>query len=214
MNSDTVIIRSMGQQDYQACWEAMRQFTHNRDESTSDEIWLLEHAPVFTQGQNGKPEHILNPGTIPVIKVDRGGQITYHGPGQLVAYTLIDVKRKKLTIRELVTVLEKSVIELLREFNVQAVAKCDAPGVYVNHEKICSVGLRIKKGCSYHGLAFNVAMDLEPFSRINPCGFSQLKMTQLSALCDTVEMDKTSQKLVDYLVTNLGYTKRLFENFP
>lgn len=211
MNSNTVIIRSMGQQDYQTCWQAMRQFTHNRDETTPDEIWLLEHPPVFTQGQNGKPEHILNPGTIPVIKVDRGGQVTYHGPGQVVAYTMIDVKRKKLTIRELVTLLEKSVIDLLLELNVPALAKCDAPGIYVNHEKICSVGLRIRKGCSYHGLAFNVAMDLEPFSRINPCGFSQLKMTQLSALTDSINIDKIRTKLVDYLVANLGYTRRIFE---
>lgn len=227
MNPDQVIIRHLSQQDYLTCWQAMQQFTQQRDETTPDEIWVLEHSPVFTQGQNGKPEHLLNPGDIPVIKIDRGGQVTYHGPGQLVAYTLIDIKRKKLNIRELVTVLEKSVIECLADMNIQAIAKPDAPGVYVNQAKICSIGLRIRRGCSYHGLALNIAMDLEPFSRINPCGFKELKMTQLSELIPKLMLDtknniqdnrqdirqdyinKSRQKLIQYLITNLGYTHSL-----
>lgn len=210
MNPDTVIIRRLEQQDYESCWQAMRHFTNHRDDTIPDEIWLLEHPPVFTQGQNGKPEHVLNPGDIPVIKVDRGGQVTYHGPGQLVAYTLIDLKRKKFNIRQLVTLLEKSIIHLLAEYNIEAKAKCDAPGVYVDNKKICSVGLRIRRGCSYHGLALNIAMNLEPFSRINPCGFSELKMTQLSELAGPQDIKETELKLVDSLATNLGYTKRLF----
>jgi lipoyl(octanoyl) transferase len=209
MNADTVIVRDLDRQDYLACWQAMQQFTQNRDESTLDEIWLLEHSPVFTQGQNGKPEHVLNPGNIPVVNVDRGGQVTYHGPGQLVVYTLIDIKRKKLSIRALVTLLEKSIIELLAELGIEAFAKPDAPGVYIGQSKICSVGLRIRRGCSYHGLAFNVAMDLEPFSRINPCGFSQLEMTQLSTLNESYDIAKTRVKLIKYLIENLGYTHAL-----
>lgn len=206
MNTDTIIIRSLGFQDYLSCWQNMQQFTQTRDENTPDEIWLLEHHPVFTQGQNGKPEHILNPGNIPVIKVDRGGQVTYHGPGQLVIYTLIDLKRKKFNIRQLVSLLEKSIIDFLADKNIIAAAKREAPGVYVQDKKICSIGLRIKRGCSYHGLAFNIAMDLEPFSRINPCGFSQLQMTQLASFIPELTVDKISKKLVDYLKANLGYT--------
>lgn len=210
MNHDTVIIRQLEPQDYESCWQAMRHFTNHRDENTPDEIWLLEHLPVFTQGQNGKPEHLLNPGNIPVVKVDRGGQVTYHGPGQLVAYTLIDLKRKKFNVRQLVTLLEKSIIDLLNHYGITAEAKCDAPGVYVNNEKICSVGLRIRKGCSYHGIALNVAMDLEPFSRINPCGYSGLKMTQISTLTGNQNLTEIGLKLIDSLMINLGYTKRLF----
>ena len=209
MNSDTVIVRYLDRQDYQTCWQAMQQFTQHRDESTLDEIWVLEHSPVFTQGQNGKPEHLLCPGDIPIVKVDRGGQVTYHGPGQLVAYTLIDIKRKKLSIRALVTFLEKSIIELLTELGISAFAKPDAPGVYIDQSKICSVGLRIRRGCSYHGLAFNVAMDLEPFSRINPCGFSQLQMTQLSAFHAIDDLANIKIKLIKYLINNLGYTHAL-----
>lgn len=210
MITDTVIIRSLGQQDYQTCWQAMRQFTDERTENTTDEIWLLEHNPVFTQGQNGKPEHILNPGNIPVIQVDRGGQVTYHGPGQLVVYTMIDMRRKKLNVRQMVTFLENSVIALLADAGIEAIAKREAPGVYVNHEKICSIGLRIRKGCTYHGLAFNIAMDLEPFSRINPCGLAQLKMTQLSTLSGCNQPMETGLKLIDYLIKNLGYTSTVF----
>ena len=204
-----VIIRSLGTQDYHSCWQAMKDFTNQRDAGTVDEFWIVEHPPVFTQGQNGKAEHILNAGDIPVVQVDRGGQVTYHGPGQLMIYTLIDVRRLKLNIRQLVTALEKAVIDLLAAQGVQAIAKCDAPGVYVDDRKICSVGLRIRRGCSYHGLAFNVDMDLTPFSRINPCGYPALKMTQLSALCGPQDSNAVASQLIEYLITNLGYTSRL-----
>lgn len=212
MIASTVIVRFLAQQDYLACWEAMRQFTTQRDENTLDEIWLLEHPPVFTQGQNGKAEHILNPGSIPVIQVDRGGQVTYHGPGQLVVYPLIDLRRKKMNIRQIVTLLEKSVIDVLADYHITAVAKREAPGVYVNHKKICSIGLRIRKGCSYHGLAFNISMDLEPFSRINPCGFKQLEMTQLTDFVNPVDMKTIQQQLMAYLTTNLGYNNSLVKS--
>lgn len=209
--ADTVIIRQLWQQDYAHCWQAMRRFTDQRTEQTPDEIWLVQHDAVFTQGQNGKPEHVLNAGNIPIIQTDRGGQVTYHGPGQLVVYPLVDLKRKKLNVREIVTVLEKSVIELLAHYHIEAVAKCDAPGVYVAGKKICSVGLRIRRGNSYHGLALNVAMDLEPFSRINPCGFKQLEMTQISAFQPTIEFDAVENRLLDYLIKNLRYTERLIQ---
>jgi lipoyl(octanoyl) transferase len=172
-------VRWLGVQDYQSCWDAMRNFTKLRCEETPDEIWLLEHPPVFTQGQNGKPEHILAAGDIPIIRADRGGQVTYHGPGQLVVYALFNIQRKKWNVRQLITLLEESVITLLSHYRLPAIAKRDAPGIYVQQKKIGSVGLRIRKGYSYHGLALNVSMDLAPFSRINPCGFSGLQMTQL-----------------------------------
>lgn len=206
MIPNTITIRWLGRQDYQPCWQAMQEFTQTRDENTADEIWLLEHTPVFTQGQNGKPEHVLNPGDIPVVQTDRGGQVTYHGPGQLMVYTLIDLKRKKFNVRELVTLLEQSVIDLLAEYNITAAAKADAPGVYVGQKKICSIGLRIRKGCSYHGIAFNVALDLEPFNRINPCGFSQLQMAQFSELGGLASTLETGRGLVKYLMKNLRYT--------
>lgn len=209
MMKESVFIRCLDVVDYVSCWQAMQKFTQERNETTPDEIWVLEHPPVFTQGQNGKPEHLLNPGIIPVIKIDRGGQITYHGPGQLVMYTLIDLKRKKLNIRELVTLLENSVIYLLKDLGIEAKSKREAPGVYVNNAKICSIGLRIRKGCSYHGLAFNINMDLEPFSRINPCGFSNLRMTQLSELIGPSQVKAVGLKLTQYLIGNLGYTSVL-----
>lgn len=205
----TVIIRQLGFQDYQPCWQAMQNFTNQRKEDTQDEIWLLEHPPVFTQGQNGKPEHILNPGDIPVVPIDRGGQITYHGPGQLVAYVLVDLKRKKLNIRQFVTILEKSIIDVLATYQIEAFSQCKAPGVYVENKKICSIGLRIRRGCSYHGLAFNVNMDLEPFSRINPCGFKELEMTQISALSPVKDMNEVETKLIHSLMQNLGYNEAL-----
>lgn len=209
--TDTVTIRLLGLQDYQSCWQAMQDFTNQRTETTEDEIWLVEHPPVFTQGQSGKPEHILNPKDIPVVQVDRGGQVTYHGPGQLVVYPLVDLKRKKLNVREIVTILEKSVIELLEEYHITAKAKCEAPGVYVEDKKICSVGLRIRRGCSFHGLALNVKMDLEPFSRINPCGYPDLTMTQISNYKDPVDIVSAGQHLLDYLIKNLGYNTRRLE---
>lgn len=198
-----IIIRSLGLQEYLACLEAMRNFTNQRNEDTPDEIWLLEHPPVYTQGQNGKPEHVLKTTNIPIIKVDRGGQITYHGPGQLVVYTLINLQRKNLNVRQLVSLLENSVIELLNDYQIIAYAKREAPGVYVNQEKICSVGLRIRRGCSYHGLALNISMDLMPFSLINPCGFKELKMTQMG---NQYDVQKIGLKLSHRIAEKLGYT--------
>ena len=196
-----------GLQDYQSIWKSMQQFTHERTESSLDEIWTLEHFPVFTQGQNGKKEHLLAPGDIPVIPVDRGGQVTYHGPGQLVVYILVDLKRKKLNVRDIVTILEKSVIAFLAEFQIIGEVRCSAPGVYIENKKICSLGLRIRRGCTFHGLALNVAMDLEPFSRINPCGFSELEMTQLSSYYSSVDIKTTTYKLVSHLTKQLGCTQ-------
>ncbi|MCE3238514.1 MAG: lipB [Gammaproteobacteria bacterium] len=205
-----IIIRQLGLQAYPATWQAMQAFTNTRNKETVDEIWLLEHPPVFTQGQNGKPEHLLNPGSIPVIQTDRGGQVTYHGPGQLIVYTLIDLKRKKLNIREIITLLEQTVIQFLfTEYQITAYAKREAPGVYIDEKKICSIGLRIRHGCTFHGLALNVAMDLEPFSRINPCGFPQLAMTQLVAFQKAATSADTSIKLIKYLMKNLGYNNQL-----
>lgn len=207
MIQDKIIIKIFDQpQDYLHCWQTMQQFTNTRNEETADEIWLLEHSPIFTQGQNGKPEHVLNPGEIPVIQTDRGGQVTYHGPGQLMVYTLIDLKRKKFNVRELVTLLEQTMVEFLAAHQITAIAKPDAPGVYVDGNKICSIGLRIRRGCSYHGIAFNVAMNLEPFTRINPCGFSQLKMTQFSDLGGLQNPLESGRKLINYLMKNLRYT--------
>jgi lipoyl(octanoyl) transferase len=204
--SSQLIVRWLGQQDYASCWQAMQAFTNGRTPETVDEIWLLEHLPVFTQGQNGKPEHLLNPGEIPVVQTDRGGQITYHGPGQLMVYTLIDLRRKRLNVRDLVTKLEQSVIDLLAEYHIEAVAKRDAPGVYVDGKKICSIGLRIRRGCSYHGIAFNISMDLEPFTRINPCGFTALQMTQFASLGGPTSTQEAGAQLVNYLMQNLVYT--------
>lgn len=206
MMGDAVIVRWLGKQPYQPCWEKMQAFTQARNESTLDEIWLLEHFPVFTQGQNGKPEHVLNAGDIPIVQTDRGGQVTYHGPGQLMVYTLVDLKRKKLNVRQLVTLLEQSIIDLLAEHRITAYAKADAPGIYVNDAKIGSIGLRIRKGCSYHGIAFNVALDLEPFTRINPCGFTALKMAQFSTLGGLSDTQQTGTALIKHLAANLGYT--------
>jgi lipoyl(octanoyl) transferase len=204
--NNTVLLRWLKQQDYLSCWQAMQAFTNQRDAHTMDEMWLLEHDPVFTQGQNGKPEHLLNPGHIPVIQTDRGGQITYHGPGQLMVYTLIDIKRKHLNVREFVSILEDSIIQLLANYNIVAHAKREAPGVYVEEKKICSIGLRVRRGCVYHGIAFNISMDLEPFSRINPCGYKALQMTQFADLGGLTETVKSGQELINFLIKNLGYT--------
>ncbi len=204
--AEAVHIHWLGQQDYTSCWEAMRQFTDQRHEETIDEIWLLEHFPVFTQGQNGKPEHLLNANDIPVVQTDRGGQITYHGPGQLMVYTLIDIKRKKWQIRQFVSQLEQAVINLLSDYQINAVSKCKAPGVYVDEKKICSIGLRVRHGCAYHGIAFNIFMDLSPFTQINPCGFANLQMTQFGALGGMKTTIEAGQALVPYLTKELGYT--------
>lgn len=182
----------------------MQDFTVNRSDDAVDEIWLLEHDPVFTQGQAGKAEHLLSPGDIPVVPVDRGGQVTYHGPGQLVAYVLLDMKRIGSDVRKLVTALEDSVIQTLAEYDIEASAKKDAPGVYVQGNKICSLGLRIKKGKSFHGLALNVDMDLEPFLRINPCGYAGLAMTQIKDFVPQPEMPLVMQQWVRAFCSILG----------
>jgi len=213
MTTNTITIKWLGQQDYLTCWEQMKAFTNSRDEQTPDEIWLLEHHPVFTQGQNGKPEHILAAGDIPVVKTDRGGQVTYHGPGQLMVYTLIDLKRKKTNIREFVTKLEQSVIDLLSAHHITAEANPEAPGVYVAGKKICSIGLRVRKGCSYHGIAFNIAMDLNPFSRINPCGYAELKMTQFSELGELQHTEQAGRELITYLMNHLGYNTAKYSDW-
>lgn len=183
----------------------MHAYTDQRDEHSRDEIWLVEHPPVFTQGQAGKAEHLLMPGDIPVVQSDRGGQVTYHGPGQQVMYVLIDVKRRKLGVRQLVTILEETVIATLANFGVSARARADAPGVYVGDEKICSLGLRIRKGCSFHGLALNVAMDLTPFLRINPCGYAGMSMTQLKHFQPEVTTAQVQAPLVSAFARLAGY---------
>ena len=202
----TLIIRDLSHTDYEQTWQDMRDFTDNRDENTMDELWLLEHPPVFTQGLAGKPEHILNPHDIPVVQTDRGGQVTYHGPGQLVAYVLFNLKRNNLFARDLVRKLESSVIDVLKEYGVSAKARCDAPGVYVNEEKICSIGLRVRKNCSYHGIALNVDMDLKPFHYINPCGHQEMKMTQIKSFSPNVSISDVKKRLVSAIAKNFGYT--------
>lgn len=172
--------RLPGAADYLATFEAMKQFTDSRTASTPDELWLLQHPRVFTQGQAGKAEHVLAPGDIPVIQVDRGGQVTYHGPGQWVLYLLVDLRRSNLGVRQLVTLIEESLVELLAAYGIAAAPRADAPGVYVNGDKIASLGLRVRRGCSYHGLALNVDLDLEPFQRINPCGHQGLQVTSMA----------------------------------
>jgi len=201
-------IRVLGLQPYEPVLEAMRRFTEQRDASTMDEVWLVEHPPVFTQGQAGKAEHLLVPGEIPVVQSDRGGQVTYHGPGQLVAYLLLDVRRLGFGVRDLVSRIEHSLIELLAGYDVQAAAKPDAPGVYVNGAKIASLGLRIRNGRSFHGLALNVDMDLAPFRRINPCGYAGLAMTQLRDLAGPIEFNEVSTRLREQLVKHLDYAEQ------
>ena len=199
----TPVIHSLGLVDYQATWDAMKQFTIERTAETRDEIWLLQHPPTYTQGLAGLPEHLLNPTNIPVVKIDRGGQITYHGPGQIVAYLLLDMRRWKIGVRELVTVMENSVIDLLAEYGVHAANRLDAPGVYVNDAKIAALGLKIKHGCCYHGLSFNVDMDLTPFNNINPCGYQGLKVTQACQLGITVGINELQAQLAQNLVHGL-----------
>ncbi|MCH8070443.1 MAG: lipoyl(octanoyl) transferase LipB [Proteobacteria bacterium] len=180
--SGLIVARLLGLHDYEPLWRAMQRFTESRSSLTPDEIWFTEHPPVFTLGLNASREHLLTPGNIPVIQVDRGGQVTYHGPGQLMIYPLIDLKRAGLGVRDLVTALEQTVVDLVADFGIEAASRKDAPGVYVEERKIASVGLRVRRGSSYHGMALNIDVDLEPFSRINPCGFHDLEVTDLAAL--------------------------------
>ena len=184
-----ILTRELGLADYEPVLDAMRELTDTRDENTPDQLWLLQHPRVFTQGQAGKAEHVLAPGDIPVIQVDRGGQVTYHGPGQWVIYLLVDLKRRKLGVRDLVTLIEQSIVTLLAEYAIEAAPRPEAPGVYVDGDKIASLGLRVRRGCSYHGLSLNVDMDLEPFQRINPCGYEGLQVTSMARLLPDVELD-------------------------
>ncbi len=205
-SQQTVIVRQLGRQPYEPIWRAMSEFTDNREQDTGDEFWLVEHEPVFTQGQAGKAEHILAPGDIPVVQVDRGGQVTYHGPGQQVVYFLINLRRKGMGVRELVSHIEQSVVDSLKEFGITANARPDAPGVYVpDGAKICSLGLRIRKGCSFHGLALNVNLDLEPFSRINPCGYAGMAVTNISEQGGPDNLKQVEPTLIKHLMANLGY---------
>ncbi|MCH9026908.1 MAG: lipoyl(octanoyl) transferase LipB [Proteobacteria bacterium] len=200
-----VVIKRLGLVEYEPTWRDMQTFTDRRDAQTTDEIWLLQHPPVYTLGLNGNREDLLAPADIPVINIDRGGQVTYHGPGQLVVYPLIDLRRQSLGVRELVSALEQSVIDLATDYGIEAQSKADAPGVYVDGRKLASLGLRIRRGCSYHGLAFNIDMDLEPFSRINPCGFADLEVIQLKDLGGPADLEKVAAELEHYLLKNLKY---------
>jgi lipoyl(octanoyl) transferase len=208
-----LIVRQLGRKTYVPVWQAMQEFTDKRDENTLDEIWLVEHDPVFTQGLAGKAEHLLMPGDIPVVQVDRGGQVTYHGPGQQVVYFLIDLKRKKLGVRQLVTAIENCVVELLARYNIQSAPKADAPGVYVDNKKICSLGLKIRKGCSFHGLALNVDMDKEPFERINPCGYAGMQIAQMSELGGPKDLEVIGQDIVEAIKNCLGYERLEFRDW-
>ncbi len=197
-------IRSLGTVDYLAAWQAMKDFTVSRTDHTLDEIWLLQHPPVYTQGIAGRSEHLLCQNEIPVVKTDRGGQITFHGPGQQIVYLLLDLRRLKLGVRELVREMEGAVIDLLREYQIDAEGRVDAPGVYVNNAKIASLGLKIKNGCCYHGIALNVNMDLRPFSAINPCGYAGLRITQTKDLGIDDEMEILGQKIIEKLQIKLA----------
>lgn len=196
-----LVTKALGLADYEPVLEAMRELTNSRDSDTPDELWLLQHRRVFTQGQAGKAEHVLAPGDIPVIQVDRGGQVTYHGPGQWVVYLMVDLKRSGLGVRALVTLIEESIVKLLVEYGIEAAPKADAPGVYVDGDKIASLGLRVRRGCSYHGLALNVDMDLEPFQRINPCGYEGLQVTSMAKLLPdaVIDMDAVGSRLLEIL---------------
>ncbi len=197
------MVRRLGLVEYEPTWHDMQRFTESRDASTPDEIWFLEHPPVFTLGLNGRSEHVLAPGEIPVVPVDRGGQVTYHGPGQLVVYPLLDLKRARLGIRDLVSCLEDSVVELCAGMGIEAAARRDAPGVYVAGCKLASIGLRVRRGCSYHGLALNVCNDLEPFTRINPCGYAGLEVVRLGDLAGMTDLAVVAAQLEAILVRRL-----------
>jgi len=200
-----LVVRHLGLVEYQPTLEAMRRLTAERDEHSPDEIWLLQHPRVFTQGQAGKAEHLLAPGDIPVVQVERGGQVTYHGPGQLVAYLMLDLRRSGMGVRELVTAMEQSLVDVLAGYGIEAAPKADAPGVYVRGEKIASLGLRVSRGCSFHGLALNVDMDMSPFLRINPCGYAGLKMVQLRDLLPAPpSLNEVAERLEQALRNRLG----------
>jgi len=202
---DVPVLRWLGRVEYEPTWRAMQRFVDTRGADARDEIWFLEHPPVFTLGMNSRPEHLLGTGDIPVVQIDRGGQVTYHGPGQLVVYPLLDLGRAKLGVRALVEGLERAIIATAAEWGIEAYGRRDAPGVYVGPRKLASVGLRIRRGCSYHGLALNVAMDLEPFRRINPCGLAGLEMTQVGELGGPADLGAVADALAPRLLAGLGF---------
>ncbi|WP_462165553.1 lipoyl(octanoyl) transferase LipB [Pseudoalteromonas sp. GB43] len=206
MSERELIVRQLGRQRYMPIWQKMQSFTDTRDEHTADEIWLVEHEPVFTQGQAGKAEHLLNTGDIEVIQVDRGGQVTYHGPGQQMMYVLFNLRRLNIGVRELVTWLEECIIDTLKDYDIDAYAKADAPGVYVIDSKVASLGLRVRRGCSFHGLALNVSMDLSPFLRINPCGYAGMNMVQTTDLNGPQNLEQAGAGLVKHMIKKLNAT--------
>jgi len=202
------ILRWLGRAAYEPTWRAMQRLVEERGPDTRDEFWFLEHPPVFTLGMNARPEHLLAPGDIPVVQIDRGGQVTYHGPGQLVVYPLLDLDRARLGVRALVEGIERAIVATVAQWGIEALGRRDAPGVYVGARKLASVGLRIRRGCSYHGLALNVAMDLEPFRRINPCGYAGLEMTQVSDLGGPADLGLVADALAPRLLAELGLGAR------
>jgi lipoyl(octanoyl) transferase len=204
--SQPVLVRRLGRQPYEPVWRAMQAFTDSRGPDTPDELWVLEHDPVFTLGQAGKWEHVLMPGDIPVVPVDRGGQVTYHGPGQIVAYPLFDLRRLKVGVRELVNRIEQALIDTMETWNIGAVRRDGAPGVYVGDAKVAALGLRVRRGCSFHGLAFNIDMDLEPFHRINPCGYQGLAVTQVLDLGGPGSLAEVETVLIGELARQFGLT--------
>ena len=197
--TDVLVIRHPGRVDYETAWHDMQNFTNSRDHNTPDELWFLEHPPVFTQGRNGKQEHLHNPGEIPVINTDRGGQVTYHGPGQLIAYPLLNVNRRQLGVQSLVQILEQAVIDLCTDYRIDAHRREKAPGVYVDDRKLAALGLRIRKGCSFHGLSLNIDMDLTPFSMIDPCGYAGMEVTQLRDLGVKASMKTITNQFQNHL---------------
>ena len=207
MSQIPILVKNLGRSDYRETWRAMQDFTNARDQDTADELWITEHAPVFTQGLNGRAEHLLAPGDIPVVQIDRGGQVTYHGPGQLVLYCLLDITRLGLGVKGLVALIETSVIDLLQGYHITAQGRPGAPGVYVGAAKIAALGLRIRKGCCYHGLSLNVDMDLEPFTRINPCGYQGLAVTQLLDFGVSDDVEAVGQNLANILTGYLSEKK-------
>ena len=205
-NKPDIIVRHLGLRDYEPVWHEMQQFTEQRGENTADEIWLLEHKPVFTLGLNGKHEHILDAGNIPVVQCDRGGQVTYHGPGQLIVYFLLDLKRRNLGVKKLVNKIEQAIIDLLADSGIEGQRRDKAPGIYIEDAKIAALGLRVRRGCSYHGLSLNIDMDLEPFTRINPCGFANLKTIQIHDILPDASLSDTSTALLIHLEKQFGLT--------
>ena len=202
------VVRDLGRRAYEPVWRAMQSLTDARDEATPDELWLVEHDPVFTLGQAGKPEHVLLPGDIPVLHVDRGGQVTYHGPGQLVAYPLLDLRRLRIGVRDYVCRIEQAVIDTLSDWNIEGRRREGAPGVYVDGAKVAALGIRVRRGCAFHGLAFNIDMDLAPFSRINPCGYAGLEVVSMRDLGGPAGIDAVKPALLDHLAARLGLELR------